>query len=54
MHKCKDCQKDFSLTPGEVDFYTNHKADDGNPMVLPKRCSACRRMKRDKKIQDRI
>jgi|GEM_PF-6871685 len=46
---CKDCSKEFSLTSGEVEFYTTHKSDSGNPMVLPKRCSACRRKKRDLK-----
>ncbi len=40
--ECVDCQKEFVLTKGEVEFFTTHKNDRGNTMNLPKRCKDCR------------
>ena len=33
---CKDCGKEFNITPGEIAFYESHK------LSLPKRCLKCR------------
>ena len=33
---CKDCGKEFNMTPGEVKFY------EANHLKLPKRCPDCR------------
>jgi Probable zinc-ribbon domain len=38
---CVDCGRDFTLTEGECDFYT------GRSLSLPKRCSVCRKTRRD-------
>ena len=39
---CKDCKKPFELTQGEIYFYTHVIADNGDKMQKPKRCRACR------------
>ena len=47
--QCKDCQKDFSLTEGEVYFYTHTISNEGEPMTFPKRCASCRRTRKKNK-----
>jgi len=49
--KCKDCFKDFALTEGEIQFYSTSIADDGQHMALPKRCTLCRKKRKDAKRQ---
>ena len=44
---CKDCQKVFTLTHGEVQFFSTKTDDKGEPLVLPKRCPQCRQKKRN-------
>ena len=46
---CLGCKKNFTLTPGEIHFYTNHKTDEGKDMVLPKRCQDCRNQRKHAK-----
>lgn len=43
---CIDCGKEFELTEGEIEFYTNKVGDDGKPFTLPKRCKQDRLKKR--------
>jgi hypothetical protein len=38
---CIDCGRGFTLTAGERDFY------NGRNLSLPKRCSVCRKKRRD-------
>lgn len=44
---CKDCNKIFKLTEGEVSFYTDNFSDKGNLMPLPKRCKECRKKRKN-------
>lgn len=41
--KCKECSKEFEITPGEQEFYK------GKGWELPKRCADCRKKLRGKK-----
>ena len=34
--QCRDCQKDYVITPGEQKFYEEKELN------IPKRCAACR------------
>lgn len=37
---CKDCGKEFNITPGEMKFY------EANNLKLPKRCPDCRTIRK--------
>ena len=41
---CIECAEDFTLTAGHVDWYRREKK-----LALPKRCSECRRSRREGK-----
>lgn len=40
LTECKDCEKDFELSQGEIDFYKSKGFE------LPKRCKQCRRIRK--------
>lgn len=43
---CKDCETEFSLNLGEIDFYNNKNYD------LPKRCKSCRDKRKQNKLNN--
>ena len=39
---CQRCAKVFTLTAGQVEWYSKQTDEDGTPWVLPKSCPTCR------------
>ena len=49
---CKDCQAEYTLTPGELDFYTK-KMQEEQGFSMPKRCGKCRAKKKLERMNQR-
>jgi primosomal protein N' len=46
--KCKDCKNDFVFSEGEQEFFQRQFGAD---YTAPKRCSECRRKRREERDQ---
>lgn len=44
IYECADCQKDYTIERREAQFYKDKGFD------LPKRCPACRKIRRQNKV----
>jgi len=49
---CKDCEKDYTLTAGEVEFYRGVIARVPT-FQMPKRCPTCRAIKKKQRAMER-
>lgn len=49
---CRDCQVEFTLTPGELDYYTKKMAEEPE-FQMPKRCPPCRAIKKKQRAMER-
>ena len=49
---CRDCQKDFTLTEGELKFYQDKMAAELG-FQMPKRCGDCRAIKKKQRALER-